>query len=266
VTIVTNPAHGTFSVNNGVVTYAPAVNFVGSDSFRYTIQDNDGFVSNPATVTIAVTFVPDFQNPNPAQRTDVNDSGETSPLDALIVINYINANSSGALPPDPAPPTKPEYYYDVDGDDIVAPNDVLQIINELNRRISAAAEGESAAAVLPSGGDSVSLSVPDAAALLVMPDYTRLAPAPAGLAVQAAPQARAARPAADPALTAVAVEAEGEAAELAREDAFQRLVAPDAGLTDLALDDVLADIAGDVNEAQTGLLAEDWVLSGLRPR
>ncbi len=55
VTVVTSPAHGTTSVNPaGEVTYTPALDFVGNDSFRYTVKDNLARVSNIATVNITV--------------------------------------------------------------------------------------------------------------------------------------------------------------------------------------------------------------------
>ena len=57
VTIGTNPAHGTVSVNatTGAITYVPTTGYVGTDSFTYTVQDNDGTVSNVATVSLNVT-------------------------------------------------------------------------------------------------------------------------------------------------------------------------------------------------------------------
>lgn len=57
VTIVDQPLHGTVTVNatTGVVTYKPAAGYVGADTFTYTVKDNDGNVSTPATVTLDVT-------------------------------------------------------------------------------------------------------------------------------------------------------------------------------------------------------------------
>ncbi|NEQ27854.1 MAG: hypothetical protein F6K28_54450, partial [Microcoleus sp. SIO2G3] len=55
VAIGTAPANGTVSVgNNGAVIYTPNANFAGSDSFTYTVQDDDGVSSNAATVTVTV--------------------------------------------------------------------------------------------------------------------------------------------------------------------------------------------------------------------
>ena len=55
VTAVTSPAHGTAvrSNNNTTVTYTPANNFTGMDSFNYTISDGHGG-SDTATVTVSV--------------------------------------------------------------------------------------------------------------------------------------------------------------------------------------------------------------------
>jgi hypothetical protein len=60
VNIVSQPSNGTIgTVVGGVVTYTPAAGFSGSDSFSYTIADNDGLVSDPASVTISVSNIVD---------------------------------------------------------------------------------------------------------------------------------------------------------------------------------------------------------------
>ena len=45
---------GVIDPTTGVVTYTPDIGYVGSDSFTYTVQDDDGAVSNEATVLITV--------------------------------------------------------------------------------------------------------------------------------------------------------------------------------------------------------------------
>ncbi len=56
VSITTPPQRGTASVSaNGVVTYSSNVLFAGQDSFAYTVTDDQGFVSLPATVQLTVT-------------------------------------------------------------------------------------------------------------------------------------------------------------------------------------------------------------------
>ncbi len=58
VAIVIQTGHGTLMNNgNGTVSYTPAANFNGSDSFTYTVSDSVGNISNKATVTITVTAV-----------------------------------------------------------------------------------------------------------------------------------------------------------------------------------------------------------------
>lgn len=60
VTIINQPLHGTLLNNgDGTVTYTPDLNFFGSDSFTYTVQDNGGATSNQAAVALTVTGVND---------------------------------------------------------------------------------------------------------------------------------------------------------------------------------------------------------------
>ena len=56
VTIVDGPAHGTVTINTatGKITYTPTTDYVGADSFTYTVKDDDGTISNQATVNIDV--------------------------------------------------------------------------------------------------------------------------------------------------------------------------------------------------------------------
>ncbi|MGA3008599.1 MAG: chitobiase/beta-hexosaminidase C-terminal domain-containing protein, partial [Opitutaceae bacterium] len=52
-TVTGQPAQGTLSGTAPNLTYTPAVNYVGTDSFTFTVNDN-GLVSNTATVSITV--------------------------------------------------------------------------------------------------------------------------------------------------------------------------------------------------------------------
>lgn len=64
---------------------------------------------------------------NPLNPYDVNDDGMVSPLDALLVINAINAKIElTSKTPNVAP------FLDVSHDGALAPNDVLQVINRIN--------------------------------------------------------------------------------------------------------------------------------------
>src|SRR5205085_2274644 len=58
VTTNTTPSHGTVTVNaNGSLTYTPATNYHGADSFQYTITDAS--LTSTATVNITVNPVND---------------------------------------------------------------------------------------------------------------------------------------------------------------------------------------------------------------
>ena len=61
VAIVAPPTHGQLAIDTatGTVTYTPAADYNGDDSFRYTVRDDDGNVSNVATVTLTVRGVND---------------------------------------------------------------------------------------------------------------------------------------------------------------------------------------------------------------
>ena len=66
VAIVGNPTNGTAVPNgSGAVTYTPTTNFSGTDSFSYTVNDNQGATSNSATVAITV------QPPPPPPAADL---------------------------------------------------------------------------------------------------------------------------------------------------------------------------------------------------
>ncbi|MDP3290614.1 MAG: Ig-like domain-containing protein, partial [Sulfuricurvum sp.] len=55
VTSHTNPSHGTVSIAaNGSFTYTPALNYMGTDTFNYTIEDENGY-NDTATVTFTIT-------------------------------------------------------------------------------------------------------------------------------------------------------------------------------------------------------------------
>jgi len=51
---VTQGSHGSVTNNGSNVTYTPALNFTGTDSFAYTVSDGNGG-ADTATVTITVT-------------------------------------------------------------------------------------------------------------------------------------------------------------------------------------------------------------------
>ncbi len=85
VAVMTSPVNGTLSVNSitGAVTYTPNANVNGSDSFQYTIKDNNGAVSNVATVSITITSV----NDAPVAVSDSETILENQALSASVAGN-----------------------------------------------------------------------------------------------------------------------------------------------------------------------------------
>jgi hypothetical protein len=111
------------------------------------ITDLAGNVLQPNNLTLNTTSfqidlssvgVSPFQNPT--NQYDVSGNGQVSPLDALLIINALNANNGNAitLPSSGNPPP----YYDVNGDGLVTPLDALLVINRLNQ-IAAGLTGNS---------------------------------------------------------------------------------------------------------------------------
>jgi len=169
VMITTPPTQGTASVQvaTGAVLYTPD-NLIPpfNDSFSYQVQDSDGALSNIAVVNLTILEDP-FPWQNKPVREDVNNDGFVTPMDALTVINVINAgtyspsgcdqvdpNTCGLLPiGDPTDVPAPDRYYDVavdehgNPDGYVTASDVMAVIAELNSSLNsgnpeAEAEGE----------------------------------------------------------------------------------------------------------------------------
>ena len=160
VTITTPPSNGTAIVQSvtGAVLYTPLNTVMppASDTFSYQVQDEDGAWSNIAVVNLAILTDPTPWQNKPVNE-DVDNSGEVTPLDALININVINDGtytSTAGLLPTTDPNDVPPPYYDVTGDGYLTSADALGVINWLNDNLSSAnpegeaeGEGESAAAV-----------------------------------------------------------------------------------------------------------------------
>ena len=68
---------------------------------------------------------------NGANPLDTSGDGLLTAVDALLIINDINAHGSRELPDPPVPPPPPPYF-DVNGDGFISPLDALLVINYLN--------------------------------------------------------------------------------------------------------------------------------------
>ncbi len=151
--IVAGPTAGKVEVDSqtGRVAYLPGPDFVGLDKFVYQVRDRDGLSSNLATARIVVV---DFENHpwrNPRNALDVNIDEQVSPIDALQIINVLNARGASELPIPPASHDLPPPLLDVTGDDRVSPLDALQVINYLNAGTSG--EGEDDGTLVVGGRD-----------------------------------------------------------------------------------------------------------------
>lgn len=102
VIIVTAPANGTAVASAaGTVTYTSAAGFTGTNTFTYTVKDNLGTISNPATVTVTVVSnVPPVAN-NDSAVTPIGVAATLSVLanDVASVGNTINVASIVATQP-----------------------------------------------------------------------------------------------------------------------------------------------------------------------
>jgi extracellular elastinolytic metalloproteinase len=97
VAVVDGPAHGTVAVSPaGVVTYSPAANFSGDDSFTYLVRDAAGAVSNVATVSVTVVAVAD----TPQLTVTPSASGDENaaiPLDVAAALTDTDGSEVLAL-------------------------------------------------------------------------------------------------------------------------------------------------------------------------
>lgn len=95
IVIVTPPQFGQLEVNSGgEVTYTPGENFVNTDSFSYTIMDNDAATSDPATVTIIVAPTPTLSASNATyDSADLSwDLDTVSTAGFIIQVRYSSSN------------------------------------------------------------------------------------------------------------------------------------------------------------------------------
>lgn len=90
ITIVSAPAHGTASVVDGEVLYTPNLDYNGSDSFTYTIDDAGGATSNVATVLVNVTGINDL----PTAVADTATVAEDGSVDIDVLGNDSDLDGS----------------------------------------------------------------------------------------------------------------------------------------------------------------------------
>ena len=128
IVIETPPQNGTATPQaDGTILYEPGLDFLGTDSFEYSVADIDGRRSENATVDLNVV---ESNLENPINAFDVNASGTVTSLDALLIINKLSqAGGASSIPVDPD--ARGPNFYDVNGDLQISSLDALLVINEL---------------------------------------------------------------------------------------------------------------------------------------
>src|SRR5205085_2085364 len=87
---VSTPAHGSATANaDGTITYTPALNYNGADSFTYTISDGHGGTAT-GTVDVTITAV----NDAPVAVNDAFTTAEDTPLTGNVLTNDTDVDST----------------------------------------------------------------------------------------------------------------------------------------------------------------------------
>ena len=90
VAVGTQASSGTAVANaDGTITYTPNGGFSGTDTFTYTVMDNDGATSNVATVTVTVNAFP----------IATDDPGIVTQLNTAVIVSVLanDSDSDGTL-------------------------------------------------------------------------------------------------------------------------------------------------------------------------
>jgi hypothetical protein len=138
---------------------ADAVPSAASTATVTTVADGRPDVSPAVTVTMTTSV----SWRNPADPNDVSGDDAVTPLDALIIVNHINAHPGDSSLP--AASVSPPPFLDVTGDNLVTAQDAAVVINCLSDSVRPLAEGEPAEALLPAvmaGNLSGAASAPSA--------------------------------------------------------------------------------------------------------
>jgi gliding motility-associated-like protein len=109
--LLTNMVNGTFVANSsGKVTYTPPPNFYGIASAKYTVKDNEGAVSNEATITVTVNAKNDLPSFDPIanQRVLKNAGNKTITITGITAgpfetetLTFKAASNIPAIVPNP---------------------------------------------------------------------------------------------------------------------------------------------------------------------
>ncbi|MCU0958857.1 MAG: dockerin type I domain-containing protein [Pirellulaceae bacterium] len=137
---VVTPLHVTFDADNwGTPQTVTVDSLLGSGPRDFqvsaTIQSDDGDYARTMDDLLLVDLFPWH---NPDQPLDTNKDGSISPIDALVIINYLNTAPENRV-------AKVGHFLDVNRDEYVSPRDALVVINHLNQGGGGEEAGESEA-------------------------------------------------------------------------------------------------------------------------
>ena len=111
-TVVDSVDNGTLTLNNdGSFNYTPNANFNGTDSFTYTVTDDQAGVSTAATVTLTVTAANDV----PVAVNDSATTNEDTPVKINVLANDSDVDGNPLMTEVVANPTNGTVAHNADG-------------------------------------------------------------------------------------------------------------------------------------------------------
>lgn len=157
ITPAVNGTHGNV-IHFTPVPFGPDLYASFGDAYGLPVVGNfDPPVVPGATPTVEPVSVVGLRVTNPTNAYDVDGNGLVTPLDALLVVNYLNRNGGGYLAEGLSIEASGIQrnlgaMVDVNGDGMVSPLDALRVVNHLNRDGAAgvlSGEGEGSFAFPP---------------------------------------------------------------------------------------------------------------------
>jgi len=121
---------------NGTLTFAPMPNASGTANVSVELVDSGGTENGGADTSETRFFQIEIDKLHPLQNTvqplDVSGDAKISPLDVLLIINYLNSHLRSPQDLAGKGEASAPMYIDVSGDDKISPIDALLVLNFLN--------------------------------------------------------------------------------------------------------------------------------------
>jgi len=149
--------------STGRLSYQPAPNASGTAELTVKLRDGGGQLDGGNDTSPPQTFTITIAKPRPghnvSQPVDTDGDGFVAPIDAVLVINYLNGFRAASLQ---VLASSSVAYLDVDGDNVISPTDAVMVINVLNARpVAAAAEGEGTVSEIGAADSAGASAAPD---------------------------------------------------------------------------------------------------------